>query len=222
VRAEVTLLERAGVRQGLDPVPTSSSRSFPIPRMLHQLPPEIIQKIVIHACPLISLSLARSESTTNKAERKKGHTTRPKNDKTVTPASLGGKESQTNGTKSHGGTDAARYFEISPPTVISNVAQTCSAINGALEYKNNAWLYAQVFERTFDFGAARRRLGEVWASAHGLAWEGRRRWEMARRIKRAVAIWEKGWSLLLERELLWLSVLLADILIPFVKSIGHL
>ncbi|PVF92594.1 hypothetical protein CPB86DRAFT_176159 [Serendipita vermifera] len=159
--------------------------------MLHQLPPEIIQKIVIHACPLVSLSLSRSESTTVRADRRKGNTARPKTDNAAKAASPGGKEAQTNGIKSHEGVDGVRHFDVSPPSVISNIAQTCSAIYGAVEYKNNAWLYAQVFERTFDFGAVRRRLGEVWANAHGLAWEGRRRWEMVRRIKKAVAIWEK-------------------------------
>jgi hypothetical protein len=83
-------------------------------------------------------------------------------------------------------------IEPSPPTIVGNIARTCSVLNAKVQYTKNALLYANVFERTFDFDAARRRLGNEWANPHGLAWEGKRRWIMIKRMKRAVASWERG------------------------------
>ncbi|KIM23899.1 hypothetical protein M408DRAFT_332090 [Serendipita vermifera MAFF 305830] len=81
-------------------------------------------------------------------------------------------------------------FEVSPPAAAARIAQTCSVLNTRVEYTTNALLFARIFERTFDFDAARRRLGTEWAGPHGLAWEGKRRWVTIKRIKAAVATWE--------------------------------
>jgi hypothetical protein len=86
----------------------------------------------------------------------------------------------------------SNYIEPSPPTVVAHIAQTCSVLNAKVEYTKNALLYASIFERTFDFDAARRRLGDDWANAHGLAWEGKRRWIMIKRMRKAVTAWERG------------------------------
>src|ERR1700761_1027318 len=78
-------------------------------------------------------------------------------------------------------TEPEQYFETSPPTLIPTLALTCSALYKVVKFTDNAWLFSKIFERTFDFDAARRRLGIQWAGAHGLAWEGRKRWAMIQR-----------------------------------------
>jgi hypothetical protein len=92
----------------------------------------------------------------------------------------------------HKSPSASNYIEPSPPTVVTHIAQTCSALNAKVEYTQNALLYAKIFERTFDFDAARRRLGNEWANPHGLAWEGKRRWIMIKRMQKAIKTWERG------------------------------
>jgi hypothetical protein len=86
----------------------------------------------------------------------------------------------------------SNYIEPSPPTVVEHIARTCSILNSKVEYTKNASLYANIFERTFDFDAARRRLGNEWANPHGLAWEGKRRWIMIKRMRKTVTAWERG------------------------------
>jgi len=92
----------------------------------------------------------------------------------------------------HKSPSAFNYIEPSPPTVVSHIARTCSVLNAKVEYTKNALLYANIFERTFDFDAARRRLGDEWVNSHGLAWEGKRRWIMIKRMQKAVTAWERG------------------------------
>lgn len=87
---------------------------------------------------------------------------------------------------------ANNCLEVSPPAAVGRIAQTCSILNSRVEYTTNALLYARIFERTFDFDAARRRLGNEWAGPHGLAWEGKRRWVAIKRMKAAVKSWELG------------------------------
>ena len=90
---------------------------------------------------------------------------------------------------------AYNSIEVSPPAAVARIAQTCSTLNAKVEYTKNALLYAQIFERSFDFDAARRRLGSEWAGPHGLAWEGKRRWITIKRMKAVVVNWEHGeWS----------------------------
>lgn len=84
--------------------------------------------------------------------------------------------------------------EISPPIALCKLSQTCSALYARLSFADNASLYAGIFEHAFDFDAARRRLGVEWTNAHGLAWEGRRRWGTMKRMRRIVAIGETGTS----------------------------
>ncbi|KAG8771970.1 hypothetical protein FRC16_005768, partial [Serendipita sp. 398] len=83
-------------------------------------------------------------------------------------------------------------FDTSPPAIIYSLSLTCSRLQELVRYGDgNAWLYSRIFERSFDFGAARRRLGPEWAGPHGIAWEGRKRWGAMKRMKRAIRIWER-------------------------------
>jgi hypothetical protein len=149
--------------------------------MLAQLPTELIQKIAIYASPLIDLAVAPISSTSVALP-----TTYNSNHK-FQP------QPQPQSQPQQGNVKPVIFFDVSPPTVVTNLSATCRQLKKCLKFSgDNAVLWARIFERTFDFDAPRRRLGLEWAGAHGLAWEGRRRWNMFKRIRRAVAVWEDG------------------------------
>ncbi|KAG8813743.1 hypothetical protein FRC17_001444, partial [Serendipita sp. 399] len=215
--------------------------------MLTQLPPEIVQKIVILACPLISLStvntsttsasyghhhhyqqqLQRDETAAGKDRRTQGRSSGDDNTETnARGRDRGDGESRTaqatydRGERSKlegeeepqyveeddeceplGVGDSSKFgtapfvspdFNTSPPSIVSSLSRTCRGLYELVRYADeNAWFYSKIFDRSFDFGAAKRRLGKEWAGPHGIAWEGRKRWGVIRRMRKAIRIWER-------------------------------
>lgn len=171
--------------------------------MLDRLPPEILHRIILFSCPFISLSVTPfppptlrhkkpcsngqdsviPAETSNDCTSQLSHATCSKTQEDT----VGEQEAE------YGPNDAryvSEYFDTRPPTILARLARTCKRIYEEVRYiDGNAWLYAQVFERSMDFDAPRRRLGVLWAGPHGIAWEGRKRWAAIRRVRNAIRIW---------------------------------
>ncbi|KAG8829978.1 hypothetical protein FRC17_005683 [Serendipita sp. 399] len=215
--------------------------------MLTQLPPEIIQKIVILACPLISLSTVntnitftshshhhhyqqqqRRDGTATAQDRRtqggssggddrgndaRGRVEDDRNIRNARTAYEGGEGLKLEGEEEPqyveeddecepvGVGDSSKLgtapfvspdFDTSPPSIVSSLSRTCRGLYELVRYADeNAWFYSKIFDRSFDFGAAKRRLGKEWAGPHGIAWEGRKRWGVIRRMRKAIRIWER-------------------------------
>ncbi|KAG8817235.1 hypothetical protein FRC19_011482 [Serendipita sp. 401] len=196
--------------------------------MLTRLPPEILQRIVILACPLISLSTVNTtpspqnfqdqqqksyrlqqqnatkmknaaatgddEKVDEKEERKAQNTGEGNEQEEEEGVQCVEEDEQDPSVSSKLGTTPfiSPNFDTSPPAIVYSLSLTCRRLHELVRYGDgNAWLYSRIFERSFDFGAARRRLGPEWAGPHGIAWEGRKRWGVMKRMKRAIRIWER-------------------------------
>ena len=94
-----------------------------------------------------------------------------------------------------------------PPTTLWALHLTSRRLRECFLFAENPVFYATVFERAFDFDSVRRRYTAWSPSAEGLsstqtrlgsemfgpaafAWEGRKRWYVLHRVRKAAKQWE--------------------------------
>jgi len=95
-----------------------------------------------------------------------------------------------------------------PPTTLWALHLTSRRLRDCLLFAENPVFYAAVFERAFDFDSVRRRYSAWSPSAETLsstqtgfgsamigpaafAWEGRKRWYVLHRVRKAAKQWER-------------------------------
>jgi hypothetical protein len=98
-----------------------------------------------------------------------------------------------------------------PPTTLWALHLTSRRLRDCLLFAENPVFYATVFERAFDFDSVRRRypawslrtetlsrthveLGNEIFGPDAFAWEGRKRWYVLHRVRKAAKLWEREYG----------------------------